>query len=125
MITGGNRGIGADVVEKLLRCRINVVLGKFPFIIIFRFEKTSCEGCSNTLFECPSHEPSTHKNRYNHNKLRLEDVGSLAYIVLCEGTGFRCRIGFSITFARISNKQSEQKKTFREQTGQLGVELGV
>lgn len=27
VITGGNRGIGADVVEKLLQCRINVVLG--------------------------------------------------------------------------------------------------
>lgn len=28
VITGGNRGIGADVVEKLLRCEINVVMGK-------------------------------------------------------------------------------------------------
>lgn len=29
VITGGNRGIGADVVVKLLQCRINVVLGEF------------------------------------------------------------------------------------------------
>lgn len=28
VITGGNRGIGADVVEKLLQCEINVVMGK-------------------------------------------------------------------------------------------------
>lgn len=29
VITGGNRGIGADVVEKLLQCEINVIMGKF------------------------------------------------------------------------------------------------
>lgn len=29
MITGGNRGIGADVVEKLLECEINVIMGEF------------------------------------------------------------------------------------------------
>lgn len=39
VITGGNRGIGADVVEKLLQCRINVVLGmlKEEFIEFFFF----------------------------------------------------------------------------------------
>lgn len=29
VITGGNRGIGADVVEKLLECEINVIMGEF------------------------------------------------------------------------------------------------
>lgn len=29
VITGGNRGIGADVVEKLLQCEINVIMGEF------------------------------------------------------------------------------------------------
>lgn len=29
VITGGNRGIGADVVEKLLHCNISVVMGEY------------------------------------------------------------------------------------------------
>lgn len=28
VITGGNRGIGADVVEKLLQCEISVIMGE-------------------------------------------------------------------------------------------------
>lgn len=28
VITGGNRGIGAKVVEKLIKCKISVVMGK-------------------------------------------------------------------------------------------------
>lgn len=33
VITGGNRGIGADVVEKLLNCDISVVMGRCFFFI--------------------------------------------------------------------------------------------
>lgn len=38
VITGGNRGIGADVVEKLLQCEINVIMGKHSQMLNSEFE---------------------------------------------------------------------------------------
>lgn len=34
VITGGNRGIGLNVVEKLLKCNISIVMGTFDIFII-------------------------------------------------------------------------------------------